>query len=177
MASLSPIVPPWSSTSENVGTRAVALIEAIKGFLVLLAGSGLLFLIHHDVGRFAAGLVRHSHLNPASHYPRIFIKAAAATTDKRLWFLAAAALLYATVRFIEAYGLWHCRNWAEIFAIGTGAIYLPIECYEIVQRVSAVRITALVMNVLVVALLAYERMRKAKDVAESRVPQALVGSD
>ena len=35
-------------------------------------------------------------------------------------------------RLIEACGLWYRRTWAEIFAIVTGAIYLPIEVYEIV---------------------------------------------
>ena len=145
----------------SASIRAVALIEAAKGLLVLLAGFGLLFLIHHDVGRFAAGLVRHSHLNPASHYPSIFITAAESVTDSRLWFFALAALIYSVVRLIEAYGLWHRRTWAEIFAIVTGAIYMPIEVYEIIERVTAVRITVFVMNAVVVALLSYERMRKS----------------
>lgn len=136
-------------------------MEGAKGCLVLLAGLGLLFLIHHDVGRFAAELVRHSHLNPASRYPEIFLRAAAGVTDMRLWFLASAALVYSAVRFVEAYGLWYRRTWAEIFAIGTGAIYLPIECYEIVQRVTAVRITVFVVNLLVVALVGYERIVKS----------------
>jgi uncharacterized membrane protein (DUF2068 family) len=148
-----------STDKSSVRIRAVAIVEGSKGLLVLLAGFGLLSLIHHDVGRFAAGIVRHSHLNPASHYPRIFISAAASVTDSRLWFLALAALLYSAVRLIEAYGLWYRRTWAEIFAIITGAIYLPIEIYEIVERVTAVRITVFVVNALIVAMLSYERMR------------------
>jgi len=139
----------------------VAIVEGLKGLLVLLAGCGLLSLIHHDVGRFAAQLVRHTHLNPASHYPQIFIKVAESVTDSRLWFFALAALLYAGVRLMEAYGLWYRRTWAEIFAIVTGAIYLPIEFYEIVERVTAVRITVFVLNTLVVAILIYARMRSS----------------
>ena len=53
------------------------------------------------------------------------------------------------------------RTWAEIFAIVTGAIYLPIESYEIVERVTAVRITVFVVNLLVVAILSYARMRSS----------------
>ena len=149
------------SLASNVGVRGVAIIEGVKGLLVLLAGCGLLSLIHHDVGRFAAQIVRHTHLNPASHYPQIFIKAADSVTDSRLWFLALAALLYSGVRLMEAYGLWYRRTWAEIFAIVTGAIYLPIESYEIVERVTAVRITVFVVNLLVVAILSYARMRSS----------------
>ena len=50
-----------------VGVRGIAIIEAIKGLLVLLVGFGLLSLAHRDVEQFAAELVRHAHLNPASH--------------------------------------------------------------------------------------------------------------
>ena len=156
------ILPPHPTPGNfSLSIRAIAIVEGFKGLLVLLAGFGLLSLIHHDVGRFAAGLVRHSHLNPASHYPQIFIEAAESVTDSRLWFLALAALLYSGVRLIEACGLWYRRTWAEIFAIVTGAIYLPIEVYEIVERVTAVRITIFMVNALVVAILSYQRMRKS----------------
>ncbi|MGH8672328.1 MAG: DUF2127 domain-containing protein [Burkholderiales bacterium] len=44
----------------------VALLDAAKGALVLLAGVGLLSLLHHDVQRFAERLIFHAHLNPAA---------------------------------------------------------------------------------------------------------------
>ena len=58
--------------------------------------------------------MRHSHLNPAHHYPRIFIEAASHTNDSRLRSLAVLAFLYAAVRFVEAYGLWRMRVWAVV---------------------------------------------------------------
>ncbi|UUZ68137.1 DUF2127 domain-containing protein [Polaromonas sp. P2-4] len=60
------------------GVRAVAALEAAKGILVLLAGFGLLSLIHHNAQQLAAQVLGHLHLNPANRYPRIFIDAAAA---------------------------------------------------------------------------------------------------
>lgn len=53
--------------------RVAAVFEAAKGILVLFAGSGLLMLIHKDVHSVAEQFVRHLHLNPAKHYPRIFL--------------------------------------------------------------------------------------------------------
>src|SRR3954466_6605056 len=94
------------------GVRAIALFEAGKGILILVVGLGLLALVHRDVQAFAERLVRLSHLDPASHYPQIFIDAASRVTDGRLWLLAAAAAAYAIVRGIEAYGLWFERRWA-----------------------------------------------------------------
>ncbi len=142
-------------SNSAVGVRTIAIIEAAKGLLVLLVGFGAMSLVHRDVERFAVGLVRHAHLNPASRYPHIFIEAAAKATDPRLWMLALAAFLYAAVRLIEAYGLWYRRQWAEVFAVVTGALYLPVEIYELIERVTAVRIAVFAVNGLIVAFLGH----------------------
>src|ERR1041385_9444022 len=65
------------------GVRAIAFFEAVKGTLVLVAGFGLLSLVHRDLEDLAERLVQHSHLNPASHYPRVFLEAAARTQGPR----------------------------------------------------------------------------------------------
>jgi uncharacterized membrane protein (DUF2068 family) len=133
--------------------RAVALFEAAKGTLVLLTGFGVLSLVHRDTQRFAEQLVGHLHLNPAKHFPRIFIDAAANLTETRLVLLAILAATYALVRFIEAYGLWRGRRWAEWFAAVSGAIYIPFELYELFKGMNLLSICALAVNILVVALM------------------------
>jgi len=133
--------------------RAVALFEAAKGILVLLTGFGALSLIHHDAQRIAEQLVGHLHLNPAKHYPRIFIDTAANLTDVRLWRLATLAAMYGLVRFVEAYGLWFGRRWAEWFAAATGGIYIPFEIYELLHGATWLAFGALLANVLIVVLM------------------------
>jgi uncharacterized membrane protein (DUF2068 family) len=140
------------------GVRIVAVFEALKGALVLSAGLGLLSLLHRDLQAVAERLVRHSHLNPARHYPRIFIEAASHTNDSRLRSLAALAFLYAAVRFVEAYGLWRLRVWAEWFAIIAGSVYLPVEVYEIFRRATWMRGMVLLTNLLIVAYLVNVRL-------------------
>jgi uncharacterized membrane protein (DUF2068 family) len=82
--------------------------------------------------------------------------------DSRIMAFAAFAGLYATVRFIEAYGLWRLRAWAEWFAIVSGSIYVPIEIYEVIQHATWLRIAVLIVNLAIVAYLVYVRvwMRK-----------------
>src|SRR2546423_9641575 len=70
-------VPQRVVTEIAAGVRAVAFFEALKGALVLVAGFGLLALVHRDLEVLAERLVRHSHLNPPGPYPRAFIEAAA----------------------------------------------------------------------------------------------------
>jgi len=143
------------------GIRAVAVFEAAKGGLVLLAGLGLLNLLHRDAQALAERLVRFSHLNPASKYPQIFIEAAAGLNDARLWWLEAGAGAYAAVRFVEAYGLWHGRAWAEWLALVGGGLYVPVELYHIALHFSWLKVAVLVANLGVVAYMAYALMHRA----------------
>ncbi len=142
--------------------RMIALFEAAKAMLVLIAGLGLLSLVHHDVQAFAERLIRHSHLNPASHYPRIFLDAAGRVTDANLWLFAGGALLYSIVRGVEAYGLWHERTWAEWFALIAGALYVPIEIYELVHHATWLKVVILVTNLAVVAYMAWALRHRAE---------------
>ena len=140
------------------GVRLIAVFEALKGTLVLIAGFGLLALVHHDLQAWAERLVRHSHLNPARHYPRIFIEAAGHTSDSKLRSMAALAFLYAAMRLVEAYGLWHMKVWAEWFAIIAGSVFLPVEVYEIFERPTWMRAAVLLGNLFIVAYLARVRL-------------------
>ncbi|UUZ63535.1 DUF2127 domain-containing protein [Polaromonas sp. P1-6] len=151
------------------GVRAVAALEAAKGILVLLAGFGLLSLIHHNAQQLAAQVLGHLHLNPANRYPRIFIDAAAALTEPRLKLLAIGAATYALVRFVEAYGLWRSRRWAEWFAAISGAIYIPFELYELRHHVGWLTVAALFLNVLVVALVARALLREDRSARKGAV--------
>jgi uncharacterized membrane protein (DUF2068 family) len=148
------------------GVRSIAVLEASKGLLVLLVGFGLLHLIHHDLQTFAEKLVRLGHLNPARHYPRVFIDAASRTSDARLKALAGMAFLYSIVRFVEAYGLWRMRRWGQWFAIISGGIYIPLEVLEIAAHVSRLRVLALLLNLAIVAYLLYVRLTANQEGAQ-----------
>ena len=136
------------------GVRIVAVVEAAKGALVIAAGLGLFTLVHRDVQAIAERIVEHFHFNPASRYPRILLDAAGALTDERLVALAMGAIAYSTVRFIEAYGLWMQRRWAEWLAVVAGGLYIPIEIYEIARRVTWIRSGLLAVNAAIVVYLA-----------------------
>ena len=135
--------------------RTVALIEAAKGALVLSVGFGLLSFVHRDIQQFAERLIFHAHLNPAARYPRIFIDVASQLTDTRLLLIAAGATAYALIRFIEAYGLWYARRWAEWFAALSGAVYIPFELFELFERINWLSLGALMLNATIVAFMLY----------------------
>ena len=153
---------PQVKHASRVGLRTVAAFEAMKGALVLVVGFGLLSLIHRDAQEVAERLVRRSHLNPAHHYPRIFIEAATHVNASNLKILALGAVLYSALRFTEAYGLWRARAWAEWFAIISGAVYLPIEIYELIRHATIIKAIVLIINIGIVAYLIYFRFFATK---------------
>jgi uncharacterized membrane protein (DUF2068 family) len=140
--------------SSATGLKTIAIVEALKGIVVLLAAAGAVSLVHENAQVIADEIVRHFHLNPASHYPRIFLDAVRSLNSSKLWMLAIGAFLYAVVRFIESYGLWHERPWAEWFGVVSGAIYLPAEIYELSLGFSVIKLALLATNLLVVGILA-----------------------
>jgi len=142
--------------------RAIAIFEGAKGALVLLAGMGVLALIHRDLQHIADQIVRHGHLNPASHYPQIFLHAAEHTDDSRLMLLAAGAAAYSCVRFIEAYGLWFARPWAELFAAARGAVYMPFEIYRGLHDHHWHAALAFGLNLAIVWFMIYALMRRRR---------------
>ena len=142
--------------------HTVAIFEAVKGALVLAVGFGLLRLLHKDAHKIAYEFILKIHLHPTQKYPTIFIDLADNITDQKLWFFGGLALIYAAFRFVEGYGLWQERVWAEWLAVVSGTIYFPFEIYEIFLKVSFVRIFALVANLVVVGIVAYVLIQKRK---------------
>jgi uncharacterized membrane protein (DUF2068 family) len=135
------------------GLRVIALFEASKGALVIAAGFSLFAFIHLDAQRYAEELVAHLHLNPAKHHPGIFSQLTSGLTDARLRFMGMLAAIYSAMRFIEAYGLWYGKSWAEWFALLSGAVYLPIELYELAKGFSWIKIGFVLVNLFVVLYL------------------------
>jgi uncharacterized membrane protein (DUF2068 family) len=137
-------------SKKTVALRSVAVFEAAKGILVLLLGLGLLRLIHKNLDDFAEQMTRFLHASPGGRLSDLFVNAANHATDKSLLALAGAALVYAIVRFAEAYGLWNDREWAEWFALLSGAMYLPWEMYSLMRHPHPIKWVILLANLAIV---------------------------
>jgi uncharacterized membrane protein (DUF2068 family) len=78
-------------------------------------------------------------------------------TSTKLHLFGAVILLYAIVEGVEAVGLWYQRRWAEYLTFIVTSSLLPLEVYEIANRLSPFKILAFVVNVAVVAYLLYAK--------------------
>lgn len=160
---------PAPPRDHHKGLRMVALLEFTKGAVVVLAGLGLLSMRHRDIWGIAESLLELLRINPHHHSVAVFIALTHRASDWKLWKVATIAAVYATGRFIESYGLWKERTWAEWFAIISGSAYLPFEVYELARRVTWPRVLILVINLVIVAYMVYLRLVARR---ERRAPHA-----
>jgi len=132
------------------GLRAVSIFEAGKGVLVLLLSLSLYTFAHHDFRHIAAGFERRWHVDLTHHMPGFVKMLMQNLTEARLHLIVFVAVIYSLMRFVEAYGLWFERRWAEWFALWSGGVYLPVELYELAKGFSWLKLGFLAANLLIV---------------------------
>ena len=144
------------------GLRTVATIEFSKGVLGILLAFGLLSLLHKDLWDVADGMLQFFHINPDRHFAQAFLDLADRVTDRQLWGFASGAFAYSVLRFIEAYGLWRTRVWAEWLAILSGLIYLPFEIHGVIHKSTPLRWSLILINLILVSYVAYVRFSEER---------------
>lgn len=135
--------------------QTVATLEFSKGVFVTLMGICALLLVHKDAWLYAESLLAVFHISTDRHIAQVFLDLADKVTDANLWAAARLAFAYSMLRFIEAYGLWRCRTWAEWVAAVSGTLLLPLEVRELFRRVTLLRCGVLIVNVAVVLYMIY----------------------
>jgi len=142
--------------------RLLAVERFVRALLILAAAYGIWrFRAHHDAVQKAFDedlpLLRplaeklHYNLDESSivHTLRTVIEARTGT----LAAIAAGLLIYGILQIIEAVGLWLLKRWGEYFAVVATSLGLPIEVYELTEKVTVFRIGALIINVAAVVYL------------------------
>lgn len=137
--------------------RAVATVELTKGVLSLLAVIGLLLLLHRDYWDVADRILGFLHINEDHRFAQAFLDWADRLNDKKLLSAAGVVGAYASLRFVEGYGLWNARVWAEWIALVSGSLYVPFEVYKLATRPSPFHVILLLLNVAIVFYMVFLR--------------------
>ncbi len=139
---------------QAIVVRLIAIERALHvlAYLIVAAVTLVLWADFEAVHRWATGLVRN--LSPAGHpFLSTNLSRLSHLKVETLEVVLVAAIAYAVLEGIEALGLWWQRRWAEYLTVVATATFIPIEVYEIAQRVTWLRVGTLVINVAVVVYL------------------------
>ena len=67
--------------------------------------------------------------------------------------VALALLLYGALQVAEGIGLRRLRRWGEYLTVVATAIFLPLEIYELTERITALQLAILLINIAAVIYL------------------------
>lgn len=153
------IFPDHPTASRSI--KAVAIYEIIKG-LGAIAAALALWLWHQNLNTWLGGAVALWR----QHFGQLLINqvdslVANAITASHHWQLFLMGILaYASLRFIEAYGLWTDRTWAYWFSVLGYGIFIPLELYYlIVSPFDWFKLFIFALNVIIV-IIVYRNMKR-----------------
>ncbi|GIH13329.1 DUF2127 domain-containing protein [Rugosimonospora africana] len=157
-----PVVRRGRELRDAVILRLLALERWIRGALVLLAGYGVWrFRYHHDAVQkafnedlpllkpLADKLDYNLEDSSIVHSIQTVIQARTST----LAWVALGLAGYGLLQLVEGTGLWLLKRWGEYFAVVATSLGLPIEIYELSERITWIRIGALLINLFAVVYL------------------------
>jgi len=139
------------------GLHIIALIEAVKGVLAVIAASGLALLGPAPLQRWIHILIARFQLDPEHGALALF---AEKISRGAVHWAAAAVMAYGILHVIEAWGLWRARAWASWLGCLAATLYLPLDLYALWRHPGLPAIAVLAINLLVVWVLARDIRRR-----------------
>ncbi|UNK49188.1 DUF2127 domain-containing protein [Lysobacter sp. S4-A87] len=139
------------------GLHVIAIFEAAKGLLALLAASGLELLGPAPLLRWLHELIARFQLDPNEGALAWLNKV---INPDGVHLAAAVVLAYGLLRMLEAWGLWRAKAWASWLGCISAAIYLPLDVYAVYHHPGWTSWAVLAVNLIVVAVLARDLVKR-----------------
>ncbi len=148
----------------------IAFYKFLHALLFFAIGLGALRLLHKDVGDLLSDLADHLRFNPESHLLNFILDKASLLNDPILRRIGFVAFSYAAITLAEGIGLYLEKAWGEFLTLVITASFLPLELFEVLRRITWIRVGLLTINILVFLYL----LRLVLDRARLRVRAGLL---
>jgi uncharacterized membrane protein (DUF2068 family) len=157
-----PLVPRGKVLRDAVILRLLAVERFARGLLLTAAAygvwrfrsaqSGLRDLFERDLP-----LLRQLGIDIDQSKVVHWLREAFTARSSTLTLVTAGLALYAALQLTEGVGLWLLQRWGEYFAAAATSIFLPLEVYELTEKVTWLRVSAFIVNVAAVVYLVYTK--------------------
>jgi uncharacterized membrane protein (DUF2068 family) len=161
-----PIVLRGKALQDAFILRCLSVEKGVRGLLIVALGFGIW---RFDGSRTALQQVFDTYLpllEPITTRlgidlrhtgPVHLIEEAFGLGHSTLLWIAAGVTAYGVLQLVESTGLWLMKRWGEyVAAVGTSA-FLPLEVYELIDKLTTLRVLALVVNLFAVAYLVWTK--------------------
>lgn len=135
--------------------RLIAFFKLLKAATLIATGIGAFKLIHGDIGHVLEHWAAEVHVDPGAHFVSHAIHRITNIPPRRIRELGIVSFIYAGLFLTEGIGLMLLKRWAEWFTVIITASLVPIELYETIHRLTAVKVLVLTINIAVVFYLVH----------------------
>lgn len=139
------------------GLHVIAIVEAIKGALAVVAASGLALIGPAPLQHWVHLLIARFQLD-TQHGAMAWL--AKAISPHSVHFAAAGVLFYGILHLVEAWGLWRAKAWASLVGCLAAAAYLPFDIYALFRHRGWLSLAVVVINLLVVWVLGRDLFKR-----------------
>jgi uncharacterized membrane protein (DUF2068 family) len=142
--------------------RALAIERWVRGLIIALLGIAVLRLKSTQVSlqelfdRDLSALkpfFNQIHFNVSDSATISSIEKVLHAKPSTLNLIAGALLFYGALQIVEGIGLWSLQRWGEYVAVVGTTLFIPLEVYELTEKVSWLKIVVLLVNVAAVLYL------------------------
>jgi uncharacterized membrane protein (DUF2068 family) len=141
------------TSRRHTGMVAIAVFKLFKGALLLLAGFGLLELMHADMATLFSRVLESLHVNADTRLVHALVLKVDALQPHTVLIAGLVSLGYAALLLAEGIGLWLELSWAAYLTVVSTSALVPFEVYELIERATFPRTILLVVNLVIVLYL------------------------
>jgi uncharacterized membrane protein (DUF2068 family) len=161
-----PIVLRGRALRDAFILRLLALERGIRGVLLVALAYGVyrfegsqdsLQRVFDDYLPRLRPIAEHAGVDLQSTGPVRLIEKALAADPHTLTLVSLGVLAYGALELLEAVGLWLMKRWGEYVAVVGTAVFIPLEVYELLERVTWLRVVALALNVFAVVYILWTK--------------------
>jgi uncharacterized membrane protein (DUF2068 family) len=131
----------------------IAIYKGLQALLFIALGIGALRLMHRDIGGVFDNIREALHFSPESRLVNFLLDKVSLINDPMLRRIGVFAFCYAGLSLAEGIGLYLEKAWGEVLTLLITASFLPWEIFEVMHRVTWLRVGLLVINVMVLVYL------------------------
>ena len=146
----------------------IAVFKFVKGAVLLALAFGALTFLHKDVASEVQRWLDQLRIDPDNKFIGALLGKLQLVHTKELKEISALGAGYAALFLTEGTGLLFRKRWAEWLTIVATSSLMPIEVYELVEKFTAVRLFALLINAAVVLYLINLVRQKENQTGESK---------
>jgi uncharacterized membrane protein (DUF2068 family) len=139
------------------GIRGVLLVALAYGVYRFEGAQDSLQRVFDDYLPRLRPVAEHAGVDLQSTGPVRLIEKALTADPHTLTLVSLGVLAYGALELLEAVGLWLMKRWGEYVAVVGTAIFIPLEIYELLERVTWLRVVAFALNLFAVVYIVWTK--------------------